>query len=114
MRRPKKASQPYEHNTDQSKHISVLTTRLEMRRPCFGDLKQMHPHFHEVTKYSRSMQPTKPGISKFSTGELCSSVGSRPVDRLRPGVAQTRVKEPDLAIGLSLLSVLSARMRPVA
>jgi hypothetical protein len=30
---------PCEHTPDQSKHRSLVITRLEVHRPCFGDLQ---------------------------------------------------------------------------
>jgi hypothetical protein len=41
MTRPNKASQPCEYTPDQSKHRSLVITRLEVHRPCFGDLQEL-------------------------------------------------------------------------
>jgi hypothetical protein len=77
-------------------------------------LAQMHPHFREVTQVlavqaadeARHIEVFRRALLKRRELGLSTAGGQESL--------QTRVKETDLAIGSCLLSVLSARMRPVA
>jgi hypothetical protein len=59
MTRLNKASQPCEHTLDQSKHRSLVITRLEVHRPCFGDLQRPSNYARQLI--ARRMQPNAYG-----------------------------------------------------